>query len=753
MEDLRHVDRALRNIEAAARNRATVMLEQKRADKEETIGQLLAEGEQLKKRPPEPTTEAETFAQRWGRRWNRFDGGLLKVETMARWLSGAQDTAEFIKSTWFKAIVEPMQLAKAKERDLYRTHIQPLVDAFNAIPAVTKARQMELIDARKYFPGHVEEKLPQRRFEILMMLLHSGNASNLARLTEGRGITEAELRAAAIDVGVTKEEYAWLQSVWDAAESLKPLAFDLEEADSGIRPEAIAARAFQSAHGEVKGGYFPAVYDRITNVGRNQEATLAGFQDHSYTRPGTSHSFLKGRVDGFTDLISLSPASIQRHFAQVVHDVAFRQAVKSVGTLVIDPRVRTLLRERLGSGREEQFLTWVRDVAQMRAGQVADDVSGLRSLAQQVRGNIVTAVLGYKLPNALEDLTSNLLSAVPASDLKAKHLAAGMAEFARSPGEARAFALERSGELRARQDQVQRELAKQVRGLTETGLAKVLNQGPLGWYKDHAFIFAETVEATTSTAIWLGAYRQALQAESTESDAARFADATVRQVLVSHNTVDLSALMRDRGVVGHLLMFHGAFNHFYNQFRAQGARAALAATAAAAVRASARIAGLSVGLFIIGSLARGQGPDKDEDLEDWLFRKLALEGAMQLMPGLGEVGNVLAAAQRGKMTTPRNNSLIGVAGSITDAAVKAADPEKGSPAKTLKFITSLAGPGLGVPTAAPVQSLGPAMSWAVGENEWRNPLDAASDLVYGRKADEPFNVLQGASDAYEGSSR
>lgn len=715
LEDLRHVRRALENLQAAARNRATVLQDGRRLDKEMTIEQLQLEGEQLARRPDEPTTEAETFGQAVSRRWNQFDGGLLKVETMARWLSGEKDTAGFIKSTWFKAIVEPMQKAKTREIDLFRDHVAPVVKAFEAIPEETQARWMDRFDGKKYFSNHVAEKLPQRRFEVLMMLLNSGNESNLQRVTEGRGITEQEIRAAAEAVNVTKEEYAWLQSIWDAAESLKPLAFDLEEQDSGVRPDSIPARAFDTPHGRVKGGYFPAVYDRVAAAGKKQEASLAGFVDPSYTRPATSHSFLKKRVDGFSDIISLSPASIQRHFTQVVHDVSHRQAIKSVGTLLLDQRVQKLLRERLGSGRAEQFTEWVGDVARQRGASMSSS-PGLRflsELASKVRGNIITAALGYKVPNAAEDFTSNLLSAVPASDLKAKHLAGAAHEFISAPIETRRFVLKKSGELRARQDQVQRELAKQLRNLTETGIGKALNQGPVGWYKDHAFAFAEGVEVLTGTTIWLGAYRQAEQQGSTDTEAVTFADATVRQVMVSHSAVDLSTIMRDKGVIGHMLMFHGAFNHFYNQFRSLQAQGRGGDSGKLIVVKSAKALALSVSLFLIGSLARGQGPEKDEPYAEWILRKMALEGFMQLVPGAGVVGNTLASSMRGKMTSTRNNSLFGVAGNMTDSVLKAAKSD--DPKTKVKAALQVLGPATGVPTSAPLQVGEPLWDWINAE--------------------------------------
>lgn len=767
LEDLRHVVRALNNIETAARNRTTVLLEQKRVAKEEAIAELQASAEAaLSKRPDLPTEEARTLGQRIGGYWNSFDGGLLKIERMAEMLSGAKDTAAFVRSPWFQYIVAPIQAAKAKKVDLYRQHLVPLVQAFDAIPAETLRRQKELIDTKRLFPDHVDERKPVRRWEVLMMLLHSGNASNLQRLTEGRGITEEQLRAAAIDVGVTKEEYAWIQSIWDSAESLKPLSFDLEERDTGIRPEAIESRAFTTPHGEIRGGYFPAVYDRVTQVGQQQgEVTMAGLQDPTYTRPSTLRGHLKRRSEGFSDILSLSPASITRHFNQSIHDIAFREAIKSVGTLLLDKDIQRTLRERLGEGRAEQFKVWIQDVARGRGAEANDGLRFLANLAGAVRGNIVTAVLGYRFGNAAEDFTSNLVSALSATDLKAASLGAAIDTFARGPEEVRAMVLEKSAELRARQDQVQRELARQTARLAEDRTYdKLFNRGVIGFAKEHAFVMNEVSEWATSTPIWLGAYRQGLEQQLSEAEAVSYADAIIRQALVSHNLVDLPTMLRNRGVVGQMLMFAGAFNHFYNQFRtlhAQG-RAAGAVGAAQVARYAGRAAGLSIGLFVVGAVVRGQGPDKDEPVEAWLFRKLALEGFAQLIPGLGEAANGLAAKRphfnaKGELVLKegwspvRNNTLFGTVAAIEEAAVKALN--SGDPKKIAAAGAAALGPIGGVPTLGPMQAADPIVRFLTGTGDWRNPLDAASDALYGRKKDQPFNLVQGAADLIEGRRR
>ena len=108
------------------------------------------------------------------------------------------------------------------------------------------------------------------------------------------------------------EELDWVQSVWDAAESLWPEAVALEERDSGLRPPKIPHRKLVTRHGVYRGGYFPAMYDRLVEkVGELQVAdTIAGLMDPSFARPTTPHSHLKRRARRFAGAISLEPANI-----------------------------------------------------------------------------------------------------------------------------------------------------------------------------------------------------------------------------------------------------------------------------------------------------------------------------------------------------------------------------------------------------------------------------------------------------------
>ena len=444
--------------------------------------------------------------------------------------------------------------------DLLKRVIKPLMEAFEKMPK----RGMELFDGKKYFPDYTDEVgPPRRRFEFLMLALHTGNESNLERLLEGHGITAEQLQVA-LDT-LSAEEIEWIQAVWDAAEALWPEAAALEERDSGLRPTKIPPKARTLKNGTLRGGYFPAVYHSRETVGQVQQGEqLAQFMDPSFSRGGTSHSYTKKRAEHFSGILSLEPTAIATHLAQVAHDVAFRETVKSVGSLLLDGTIQKTLNHRLGDAFTGQLVQWVKDIGQMRGVQGFQHAGWLFKATRALRSNTIIAALGFSLPNAIEDF-SNLPAALARTDLKAKHLAAAVAELALHHEQANAFAESKSGELRARRDSLQRDLANQAKKFSAR---RVYGAKQWRWMKDNAFMFMEMSDKLTSTPVWLGSYRQALATGMSDADAVVHADANVRKVFPSHSAVDLAPILRDKGVIGNLLMFYGFLSTYYNGIRA-----------------------------------------------------------------------------------------------------------------------------------------------------------------------------------------
>jgi hypothetical protein len=735
VEELREVDGALRNIKATATAVSTAILDGKRVDKEKLVEDLVAEAAaNLPSLGPAVEKEARTTSEKLGGMASSLDGSLLKPETMILWLGGT------LKSLWYRALMQPLQDAKAREVDILNKTVQPILHAFEELPPEAQGHMMDLVDGAKLFPGHRQDlKVPTRRYQLLMMALHAGNESNLHRLTEGRGITEEQV-VAAINT-LTKQEMDWVQSVWDAAESLWPEARDLEERDSGLAPPKIQPKPLNTKHGTYRGGYFPAVYNKdVEAVGQKQVlGGLAALMDPSYTRPSTARSHLKSRVEEFSGAISLEPGQIPSHLAQVAHDIAYREALKSVGGLILSPDIQAALRERLGTDRRDQFLTWVKDVGQMRGLEGSQHAGVFLSAFRAIRGNTVIAALGFAIPNAIEDL-SNLVAVLPRTDLKASHLAAGLAAFIKSPFATAREAEAKSGELRTRRAQLQRELHAKVKNMTATG---VFSRKPFEWLRTHAFFFMEASDTATSTPIWVGAYRQALANGESEADAVTKADHTVRQVFPGHSAVDQAAILRDKGTMGASLMFYGFLNTYYNGLRdlAHPLHTAESRTEALkrVPRVGGRLLGYALAVSVLSEFLRGRGREPDEDWSQWFLRKM-LVGPLAAVPYGGDVGAFIDSKVLHKQYNAHTLSLYGVGLAVADSLLQTATEYANDGPKMDKKIEQMLralGPIFALPTAQPLRTGRYLYDVMTGEREVRDAGDFLSGIVYGERDNQP----------------
>jgi GGDEF domain-containing protein len=742
VSDMRAVHEALKNISGAARNVATALVDGKRVAKEQVISELLTEAAaNLKSKGAFPSSEsARTIGKKIADGFNAFDGALLKPEQMVKFLSGGD-----LQSTWFRAVVEPLQKAKAAEVDILNKTVKPILDTFGSLPKEAKSHFMDKVDGAAMFPDHRKDvEAPTRRYELLMMALNAGNESNLSRLLEGRNITEDQLKKALNTL--TAEELAWVQSIWDAAEGLWPASRDLEERDSGLAPPKLKPRSMALANGTLQGGYFPAIYDRrVEAAGERQQANaVAALLDPSFTRPGTSRSHLKTRVEGFSGAISLEPSNIPAHFAQVAHDLAFREAVKSVGGLILNKDVQATLKERLGDGQARQFLQWLKDVGQMRGQEGMAHLGPIMKAVRKVRGNTVIAALGYAVPNMIEDL-SNIVAVLPRTDLKAKHLAAALSEFAASPMKTAEMAAGLSGELRTRHGQLQRELHRTVKQVTATG---PLSRGPMEWFRHHAFAFMEFSDWATSTPVWLGSYKQALAEGLSEKEAIRKADSNVRDVFPSHSAVDQAAVLRDKGFIGSSLLFYGFLNTFYNGMRDVGHQFSKADDVGGKATQAGRMLAYVMAVTVLSEFLRGRGKEPGEDWAQWYLRKL-LTGPLTSVPFGGDLSNYIDAKALHKKTNPRNQSLVGVATNLYDALEQASNENKDADKRVENLIRSIA-PIVGIPASQPLRTGKYLKDVATGNRTVRNPADFVGGLIYGEHDGQPVNPASAVGDAISG---
>jgi hypothetical protein len=307
--EMREVDTFLRNVRGTARARTTALKEGKQIDREAAVAELIKEAEANRKNvgPVSSSQSAETLPQRLDRMWTEFDGAGMRPERLAMWMGGND-----LNSSWFKLVIDPLQLGKYKKAEMMKKTAAPLHKKLES--ALKDQRFMKKVNGRELFPTHREDlEAPRYTYEIWMMLVHAGTQSSLDRLTQGRGITELQLRDA-VNKHLSKKMVDLAQAVWDANESIWPEAQKLEERQSGVAPPKLELRPFETKWGTLRGGYMAAKYDsRVEQVGEFQAGeALGAVLDQSYVRPGTAKSHLKKRAENFSGALQLEPGLILR---------------------------------------------------------------------------------------------------------------------------------------------------------------------------------------------------------------------------------------------------------------------------------------------------------------------------------------------------------------------------------------------------------------------------------------------------------
>ena len=750
MADVRALYAAVKQLEAGARNRSTVLLEGERVDFEAVKADVLREIDStLPPGPPIVAKHARTVSEKLKAGLSAFDGMLVTPVEMVRDLTG-----DDMRSTLHRAVVLPMRRAMGQEADLLAQRVQPILDAFEAMPAKVRDGLHDVVDGAGLFPTH-DSRLapPRRRYELLMLALNSGSESSLQVLTEGRRISEAQVRRA-LDL-LTPAEVEWVNTVWRSLEALREPAFALEERETGLRPRAVEARPMTVKGGVLQGGYFPLKAEpEASTVGARQvgEEELAALLDPTFTRPGTAHGHLKSRT-GAAYPVTLDPNVIRRHLLQVAHDIAFREPVKSVGRLVMDPEVQAALTERLGPERTKEWLLWLKDIG----GANGLQTNVMESLLRGLKRNVASAVLSG-LSTAAGNF-ANLPAAVTSTALKSKHLAAALASFSAAPRETRRQALELSGVLRSQSNKLVEELQREV----DSAMSSKASRG-LEWLKEASFAAMRGVDVIVGTSVWQGAYRQALAMGlegGKDGPAVRWADDIYLRVQPSISNVERARILRDKGWVGSLAQFYTYLNTVYRANRRIAAPLATQEFQEASLLDKGKVAGKVAGQLVafaiswqvLGELVMGRGPeDGDRDEEDpenkalqwrnWFLRKVLISplATIPIVPLASVVEGLVLDKKTNPRTDPAAAALIqlGRAASVLRKAMEGEGDGAKATVESLRVI--------GLATGAPTRLLETTgrYLWEVtaGDREVDGVADFFSGVLYGPpRAKQPDNLF------------
>ncbi len=505
------------------------------------------------------------------------DSSLLKIEQIGDWLDQKNPNGVFNRLV-FRNLADGQGVENRLLVDLSRQ----MAALYDAMPKEEKSQLAERFTIPELIDTRTGKASILAKSQLLSLALNAANESNFGKLLKA----EKWDRQAVVDVldrHLSNADIGFVNGVIRMTESLWPQIKAMEERLSGIAPEKIEGRPLDLANGRIEGGYFPVVYDPSRSPAARAEEqldaakTVGKMFDQRQYAASTFHGHTVER-SGYNAPILLDLNVIPRHLREVVHDLAYREAVMNADKFLRDGRVRNEISEVMGPEYYDQFRPWLKAIATDRLydgrGQTFID-----KIAHWGRTSTTMLGLGYRASTMLVHGTTAASNSV--AEIGPVWFAKGMDATFGSPAKMRAayeFVTERSPEMFNRMDNVDRDIREQVaemearsaQGRAAPALAAV------DAARRYAFFGVGALDMASAVPTWMGAYLKAMEKPESgglglsEGDAVYYADKAVRNAHGGSGIKDLAAVQRGNEVQKLFTMFYSFWNHIYNRQRDLG---------------------------------------------------------------------------------------------------------------------------------------------------------------------------------------
>lgn len=402
----------------------------------------------------------------------------------------------------------------------------------------------------RWFPS---VNMSLNREERISIALNTGNEGNLQRLLDGEGWTMDQIQPV-LDT-LTKEEWDFVQSIWDFFESYRPQIAEKEKRVYGKEPDWVAPVPVQTKHGQYRGGYYPIKYDpqRSIRAEQNEAAETAKQQlKGAFTSSTTRRSFTKTRADKVRERPLLySFGGIYQGSQEVIHDLAWHEWLIDVNRLLRNQALDGVIRNAYGPETVAIFKNAVQDIA-------AGDVPAANVMERginHIRVGATVAGLGWNVVTSMLQplgLTQSMVRVGPG------WVAKGVAQWLKSPVDKVAEIYEKSDFMRLRGKTFQREI-NEIANKVSGGKSQAKTMLDASY-----FVFIQKMQLVADVPTWLGAYEKAFAEGVGEDRAIELADQAVRDSQGGGQISDLAQIQRGSPYQKLFTNFYSFFNVAYN---------------------------------------------------------------------------------------------------------------------------------------------------------------------------------------------
>jgi GNAT superfamily N-acetyltransferase len=600
----------------------------------------------------------------------------------------------------------------------------------------------------------------ENKTELIGALLHTGNESNLSKLLRGRQWGELEddghvsrrrwdeFTERMINSGtLTKEDFDFVQKVWDLLEDLKPGAQKAHKSVYGYYFNEITANEFENKFGKYRGGYVPAKVDQYASEDARIRKEREEFEknNNSFQFPTTGRGFTKSRTDSYAAPLSLDINLVGGHIDAVLRFTHIEPRVKEVARIVNDESFRAHLSEFLDPVvASEMLVPWLQRAATQKVVLPSEDGLGkiLDPIARFLRKNVAMQFMVGNVTNAAQQFTGLI---VAAAKVKPKYLRNAVATYVGSIKGTTNIVVEKSAFMRSTQGSNIYE--------TQQAIEQILvNPSWLESTQDfaskHTYFLQSATQNVVNTIVWTGAYEQSIAEGNVEEQAIKDGDRAVRLTQGTNLPEDISRFETGTATKRLFTQFAGYFNMLANL---NGGELMKISRDVGLKKGAGRAFYIYLTAFALPAIVSelmvramsGEPPDEDDDdsyLDDGLsvFFGSQFNTLTAMIPWGGQVANTALKRFNEKQyddrlsLSPVVSTLESMAG-IPAEIYKAINDDTSSKKKVVKDVLFLMGVTSSLPIGPIGKPTGYLMDVSSGDAEPSGPIDFTRGLISGKK--------------------
>ncbi len=623
-----------------------------------------------------------------------------------------------------RAFLRPLTDAQNMENDLLQRFGSKMNELNKKLSEETKGALFENVEGAKEMLG-----ADYTLGELISIGLNMGNYYNKQRMKANFGNRYNDALGWVAET-LTKEQWDYIQGVWDLLDSMYPMLAEHQKKMSGLDMDQVVATPVVTPYGVYRGGYYPIVYDKTASMeARDKNSAETALLESDYGRATTAKGYTKSRLDRVNAPLKFGLAPISQHIASVIHDVAYRQTIRQLWNLVNSP----IFMENFDIYLEPEYRDGICQLLKTIANQPNRDARAMKQLdkfLKIIRTRTTTMGLAFRFTTAVAQ-TLGFFSSVAALDQRgrkkgAKHsgkywLWRGLKAFAQG-AENREWALANSGELRARLNNNDVNIAEAMKGVgQEISRKEKITDSMV----KAGFWLIGKVDFVVAQATWFAAYEQAKNEFGYEhQDAVFYADRIMIDSQGTGNLKDTPLFQRNGEIYRSMAMFYSPFAGLY-QIWTQSVKD---------MKDNKQFAGAVHDLFValvlpplVEGVLKGDAPDADDGLAEWL-KYVLCEPLFYWLSTLPIARDAASVMEFGRVPGSLYANAVNTVWSPVKRVYKMLEGKDVKESAFVKDLMNAISLSSGVPVGGQVADW---ISYGLGAMTGSVKVDSPADVIYG----------------------